>query len=372
MRNLTREEAASGQIQRGQGRGARVTDHHRRFRAIASWLARGIEQPDDGLASPERGALDQVGASAGHGSLHIRLGALLEGGRRELSQVAVDRATQASKTHGGARVLRRLLLVFARAILDDLELDVLLLVEEGVQPPDPFGLDVSLLQLRRGVALALQDLRVRELEFVHLGNELGDQRGLPRRWRNGHHGGRPLRSGRREGARNLRRRARIHVIGDGVRVRSGGQQRRFKTCRRSAASMGRKIAHGTVALRIVVVVVAGALAVGPHPVAPLLPAPPRLLVHARHHLRLQRVALRPVLIELLAQRVDLLLELAQSTPTGEIRLRRLRLELLELLQQLRVLIREECEIRGRDRDAARVKVADAGEVDGAVLGRGDG
>ncbi len=45
--------------------------------------------------------------------------------------------------------------------------------------------DLSLLQLRRGITLACQDLLVRELEFMHLGNELGDQCGLPSRWRNG-------------------------------------------------------------------------------------------------------------------------------------------------------------------------------------------
>src|SRR5260221_710966 len=45
--------------------------------------------------------------------------------------------------------------------------------------------DLSLLQLRRGITLARQDLLVRELEFMHLGNELDDQCGLPGRWRNG-------------------------------------------------------------------------------------------------------------------------------------------------------------------------------------------
>jgi hypothetical protein len=45
-----------------------------------------------------------------------------------------------------------------------------------------------------------------------------------------------------------------------------------------------------------------------------------------------------VLIELLTQHVDLLLELPKSSATGKIRLRRLRLELLEFLEELRVLI----------------------------------
>src|SRR5260221_6284168 len=45
--------------------------------------------------------------------------------------------------------------------------------------------DLRLLQLRRGITLACQDRLVRELEFMHLGTELGDQCGLPSRWRNG-------------------------------------------------------------------------------------------------------------------------------------------------------------------------------------------
>src|SRR5260221_13500998 len=118
--------------------------------------------------------------------------------------------------------------------------------------------------------------------------------------------------------------------------------------------MGCKVTHGATATALRIVVAecprapALAAAVRLHPVGPLLPAPPRLLVHARHHLRLQRVALRPVLIELLAQPVDLLFELPESSPTGEIRLPGFRLELFELLQQLRVLLCEKREIRGRD------------------------
>lgn len=87
---------------------------------------------------------------------------------------------QTSKPHasGSARVLLRRLVV-ALTILDDPEFDVLLLVEEGVQPPNPCGLDLSLLRRRRGIiTLALKALLVHELEFAHLGNELGDRRAV--------------------------------------------------------------------------------------------------------------------------------------------------------------------------------------------------
>jgi hypothetical protein len=62
------------------------------------------------------------------------------------------------------------------------------------------------------------------------------------------------------------------------------------------------------------------------------------------HLHLQRIALRPMLVQLLAQHVDLLLQLPQPPASREVRLRRLCLELLELLQELRVLVGEEREI----------------------------
>jgi hypothetical protein len=55
-----------------------------------------------------------------------------------------------------------------------------------------------------------------------------------------------------------------------------------------------------------------------------------------------------MLIELLAQHVDLLLELPESSATGKIRLCRFHLELLELLEELRILISKEREIRWRD------------------------
>jgi hypothetical protein len=85
----------------------------------------------------------------------------------------------------------------------------------------------------------------------------------------------------------------------------------------------------------------------PHPVIPLSPASPRFLFSALH-LQLQGVALRPVLIQLLAQHVDLLLELPKPSAASKIRLRRLRLELLELFEELRILISEQREIRRRD------------------------
>ncbi len=85
-----------------------------------------------------------------------------------------------------------------------------------------------------------------------------------------------------------------------------------------------------------------------HPVIPLLPASLRLLLFSTLHLQLQSVALRPVLIELSTQHVDLLLELPELSATGKIRMRRLRLELLELLEKFRILISKKREILRRE------------------------
>jgi hypothetical protein len=82
----------------------------------------------------------------------------------------------------------------------------------------------------------------------------------------------------------------------------------------------------------------------PHPVIPLLPASPRFLLFSALHLQLQSVALRPVLIKLPTQHVDLFLELPKSSTTGKIRLRRLSFKLLELLEKLRILISKKREI----------------------------
>jgi hypothetical protein len=83
---------------------------------------------------------------------------------------------------------------------------------------------------------------------------------------------------------------------------------------------------------------------GPHPVIPLLPASPRVLFFSALHLQLQSVTLRPVLIKLPTQYVDLPLELPESSTTGEIRLGRLSFKLLKLLQKLHILISKKSEI----------------------------
>jgi len=78
----------------------------------------------------------------------------------------------------------------------------------------------------------------------------------------------------------------------------------------------------------------------PYPVIPLLPASPRFLLFSALHLQLQSVTLRPVLIKLPTQHVDLFLELPESSMTGEIRLHGLSFKLLELLEELSILIRK--------------------------------
>ena len=88
-------------------------------------------------------------------------------------------------------------------------------------------------------------------------------------------------------------------------------------------------------------------AMKPHPLIPLLLPPFGLLVPA-FRLRLLGVAPCPVLIKLLAQHVDLLLEFSEPSATGKVRLFRFLLEILQLLEELRILVGKKCEIRGRD------------------------